>query len=75
MASGNSLAGTKVLLCVTGSVAGIKVGELLAHLQRAGADCRVAASQKGSVFLDHSQHNLPANVKVYHDDSEADHVV
>jgi hypothetical protein len=55
---------TKVVLCVTGSVAGIKVGELMWLLEAAGATCRVAASSKGAIFLNHSQQEMPGDVVV-----------
>ena len=57
-----ALAGVHVLLCATGSVAAIKAGELLAQLQRKGAECQLAASDTGAVFLAHSQQPLPDNV-------------
>lgn len=56
------LDGVHVVVCVTGSVAAIKAGELLRQLQDAGADCRLAASEKGAVFLGHSQQPLPSGV-------------
>lgn len=54
------LCGRKVLLCLTGSVAGIKVGELVTVLQGAGAEVQLASSAKGEVFLRQSQQELPA---------------
>lgn len=69
-----ALAGVKVLLCVTGSVAGIKVGELLTRLQADGAACRVAASDKGAVFLEHTQQRMPQGVTILRDSDESGQV-
>lgn len=44
----------RVLLCATGSVAGIKVPELAQHLRTLGLECRVVATQHGRNFLQHA---------------------
>ena len=41
----------RVLLCVTGSVAGIKVAELVSKLQQS-CEVKVVATSHGQVFLD-----------------------
>lgn len=63
MPSEAPLQGRNVLLCLTGSVAGIKVGELVTRLQAAGATVQVAATEKGGVFQGHSQQALPEGVR------------
>jgi hypothetical protein len=57
----DSLKGQRILLCLTGSVAGIKAGELVAGLEAAGAHVKLAATVKGKVFLDRSQVEMPAS--------------
>lgn len=46
-----------VVLGVTGSVAGIKVAELLQLLSQGGATVRVACSEHGAVFIEQPQHD------------------
>ena len=57
-----------VLLCVTGSVAGVKTGELATKLQAAGAAVKLAATGAGAVFIDRTQQPLPQGVQVLRDD-------
>lgn len=45
-AKGNELAGQKIVLCITGSVAAIKCPELARELMRHGADVRVVMSSE-----------------------------
>ena len=45
-AKGNELAGQKIVLCITGSVAAIRCPDLARELMRHGADVRVAMSSK-----------------------------
>lgn len=45
----------RVVLGVTGSVAGIKVAELVQELSNRGAEVRIASSKHGAVFLNQPQ--------------------
>lgn len=55
-----------VVVCVTGSVAGIKVAELLQQLAEGGAAVRVACSEHGAVFIEQPQ--LGRTPPVYYTD-------
>jgi hypothetical protein len=57
----------KVLVCVSGSVAAIKLGELISKLHRAAFVTRLASTKTGSIFLDHSQHALPEDTELLRD--------
>jgi hypothetical protein len=65
----------KVLVCVSGSVAAIKLGELLSKLHRAAFATRLASTKSGSIFLDHSQHALPEDTELLRDAFDDDQVI
>ena len=50
-AKGDELAGRKIVLCITGSVAAIKCPELARELMRHGADVRVAMSPEATKLI------------------------
>ena len=57
-----------IVLGVTGSVAGIKVAELLQLLKDRGAAVRIVCSKHGAVFIEQPQHGQAP--PVYYTDSD-----
>jgi len=60
----------RVLLCASGSVAGIKVAELAALLEAAGVDVRVVVTRHGATFVALPQNGAPLRARVYSDDDD-----